>query len=58
MTQGYCSTYLNDHESVLGIHPEGHCNSCQALWGEDEGKDIVAVFPVLGKGKPTKEENN
>ena len=53
MTQGYCSTYLHDHESVLGVHPEGHYQA----WGEeDEREDIVAVLPVLGK--PSKEEKN
>ena len=53
MTQGYCSTYLHDHESVLGVHPEGHYQA----WGEeDERKDIVAGLPVLGK--PSTEKKN
>ena len=43
MTQVCCSTYLYDHEPVLGIRPEVRCQAGKAWGEEDEGKDIMAV---------------
>ena len=55
MAQRWSSTYLYDHESVLGVYPVGHCDVFQVSGGEEgEGQDNIAVLSKLGN--PSRKE--